>query len=47
MAAIGRAGGQARGRNRATSEAHGALPHPESQRARTAVPLSATASAAE
>ncbi len=49
MAAIGRAGGQARGRNRATSEAHGSHPHPESPMARTApVPLSsAAASAAE
>jgi general stress protein YciG len=48
MAAIGRAGGQARGRNRAMSEAaHAARPHPEAPMARTAVPLSAAASAAE
>jgi general stress protein YciG len=43
MAAIGRAGGQARGRNRAT-----AISQPEpTPMARTAVPQSATASAAE
>jgi general stress protein YciG len=49
MAAIGRAGGQARGRNRAMSEADGPHSHPESPMARTApVPLrSAVASAAE
>ncbi|HEV3193330.1 MAG TPA: KGG domain-containing protein [Polyangiaceae bacterium] len=48
MAAIGRAGGQARGRNRAVSEARGAISQPEPPpMARTAAPMGAAASAAE
>jgi hypothetical protein len=47
MAAIGRAGGQARGRNRALQAARAAAAHAEAAASRTTRPMDAAASPAE